>query len=49
MALTIKQKKLLEKHKKHHTTKHIKAMTTEMNKGKTFAEAHKLAIKKVGK
>ena len=41
-------KKLME-HSKHHTNKHIQAMTKDMQNGKTFAQAHKNAMKKVGK
>lgn len=47
--LTKKQKDTLAKHKVHHTAKHMAFMRKEMNKGKTFTQAHKLAIKKVGK
>ena len=44
-----KEKKILKKHKKHHTAKHMAFMRKEMNKGKTFTQAHTLAMKKVGK
>ena len=44
-----KEKKILKKHKKHHTAKHMTFMRKEMKKGKTFTQAHKLAMKKVGK
>ena len=44
-----KRQKTLAKHKVHHTAKHMTFMRKEMNKGKTFTQAHKLAIKKVGK
>jgi len=46
--LTKRQKETLARHKKHHTAKHMAFMRKEMNKGKTFTEAHKLAMKKVG-
>ena len=50
MALTKIQKTTLAKHKKHHTSKHMKSMKFLMGKkGKTFTQAHKLAIKKVGR
>ena len=39
----------LAKHKKHQTAKHMTFMRKEMNKGKTFTQAHTLAMKKVGK
>tara|TARA_R110001599_G_scaffold299656_1_gene504687 strand:+ start:217 stop:366 length:150 start_codon:yes stop_codon:yes gene_type:complete len=49
MTLTIRQRKALTKHKKHHTVRHMSEMKKHMNKGKTFTESHKLAMKKVGK
>ena len=49
MALTTRQKTTLAKHKKHHTAKHMKSMRAAMKKGKTFTQAHKLAMKKVGR
>tara|TARA_B100001094_G_C18142127_1_gene778499 strand:+ start:765 stop:914 length:150 start_codon:yes stop_codon:yes gene_type:complete len=49
MELTTRQKQLLEKHKVHHTKKHMEMMVKEMKKGKTFTEAHKLAMKTIGK
>ena len=47
--LTKRQKETLAKHKLHHTAKHMAFMRKEMNKGKTFTQSHKLAMKKVGK
>ena len=47
--LTKRQKETLAKHKVHHTKKHVAFMRKEMNKGKTFTQSHKLAMKKVGK
>jgi hypothetical protein len=44
---TDKQK--LEKHKAHHSDKHLKSMRMSMLKGSTFEEAHKKAMKSVGK
>ena len=44
----IDKKKILSKHKKHHSIKHISEMKKEMKKGVTFKKAHKRAIKKVG-
>jgi hypothetical protein len=49
MELTKKQKELLAKHSKHHTKKHIDSMKREMRKGKTFIQAHMIAIKNIGK
>ena len=42
-------KKALKKHSKHHTKKHMASMTKAMKKGKTFTQAHKKAMRKVGK
>ena len=47
--LSDSQKKKLEEHKKHHSTKHIASMRMSMLKGMSFDEAHKKAQKKVGK
>mgnify|MGYP003110808328 FL=1 len=47
--LTARQKEMLKKHSAHHTKKHISEMKKDMKKGKSFTEAHKLAMKKVGK
>ena len=38
----------MEKHKKHHSAKHMKVMKTAIKKGSTFKAAHKKAMKKVG-
>ena len=48
-GLTSRQATTLKKHSVHHTKKHIKAMVDAMNKGATFTQSHKLAMKKVGK
>ena len=42
-------KKKLEKHKAHHSDKHLKFMRMRMLKGSTFKDAHKKAMKSVGK
>ena len=49
--LTQKQKDALANHKKKgtHTAQHIKIMKEEMLKGKTFMEAHRIAMRKKGK
>ena len=47
--LTQKQKARLKQHKVHHSDQHMKMMKAEMQKGKTFEQAHKNAQKKVGK
>lgn len=48
-TLTKRQKLTLGKHKKHHSKKHMDFMKEQMQKGKSFTQAHNLAIKKVGK
>tara|TARA_R100001510_G_C7639466_1_gene197179 strand:- start:605 stop:781 length:177 start_codon:yes stop_codon:yes gene_type:complete len=48
-SLNTRQITALKKHAKHHTVKHVKHMVGLMNKGKTFTESHKTAMKKVGK
>mgnify|MGYP001368138682 CR=1 FL=1 len=47
--LTQRQKDTMKRHSKHHTKKHMDSMTKLMKEGKTFGEAHKIAMKKVGK
>jgi hypothetical protein len=42
-------RKVAGKHKAHHSDKHLKSMRTSMLKGSTFEEAHKKAMKSVGK
>ena len=49
--LTARQKTALANHKKKgtHTAQHMKIMKEEMLKGKTFMQAHTIAMKKKGK
>ena len=47
--VTKRQTNALRKHRRHHTKKHMKFMRTQMRKGKTFTQAHKAAMKKVGR
>ena len=46
--LTDRQLETLEKHKKHHTKKHMKYMYNSMIRGNSFSKAHVNAQKKVG-
>jgi hypothetical protein len=39
----------MKRHSKHHTKKHMDMMTKLMKDGKTFGEAHKITMKKIGK
>ena len=49
--LTTRQKTALANHKKKgtHTAKHMRIMEEEMLKGKTFMEAHRIAMRNKGK
>mgnify|MGYP003108459432 FL=1 len=47
--LTKRQEDALKRHKKHHTNKHMAMMKKAMRGGKTFGQAHKMAMKKVGR
>ena len=48
-SLTPRQKATMARHKKHHTAAHMAEMTRLMKAGKTFTQAHKLAMKKKGR
>lgn len=48
-ALTTRQKQTLQRHSKHHTSKHMAMMRKEMRKGMTFTAAHKKTQKLVGR
>ena len=47
--LTKRQKDTLKKHSVHHTSKHMTMMRRLMREGSTFTNAHKKAMKEVGK
>ena len=44
-----RQKDAMKRHSEHHSKKHMDLMKQLMKDGKTFTEAHELAMKKVGK
>ena len=44
-----KKVKTMKKHSVHHTAKHMASMKKAMLSGKTFTQAHKIAMKQVGK
>lgn len=44
-----RQVNALDRHKQHHTAKHMTEMRKLMRQGKTFTESHKIAMKSVGK
>ena len=47
--LTKRQNDALNRHSEHHTSKHMAEMRKAMKSGKTFTEAHKSPMKKVGR
>ena len=47
--LTKQQKTAMKRHREHHTAAHMRHMTKKMMSGATVTEAHKSAMKKVGK
>jgi len=47
--LTKRQTDALKRHRVHHTAKHMAEMKRSMLSGSTFAEAHRKAMKKVGR
>ena len=47
-SLNTRQQNAMTRHSQHHTAKHLKNMVTAINKGSTFGESHKIAMKKVG-
>lgn len=47
--LTPRQEAAMKKHSVHHTSKHMSAMKKMMLSGSTFTEAHKKAMKQVGR
>ena len=48
-GLSSKQKATMKKHSAHHSQSHMKYMVGVMRNGKSFKQAHNLAMKKVGK
>jgi len=44
-----RQEDAMRRHSKHHSKKHMDLMGELMKDGKTFTEAHELAMEKVGK
>jgi hypothetical protein len=47
--LTARQQAALKRHGVHHTAKHMAEMRKSMRAGKSFTEAHRGAMRKVGK
>tara|TARA_R100000995_G_scaffold43248_1_gene20220 strand:+ start:1121 stop:1312 length:192 start_codon:yes stop_codon:yes gene_type:complete len=48
-GLSDRQNAALTKHSVHHSNKHMNMMASLMRDGKTFTEAHNMAMSKVGK
>ena len=48
-GLSNRQNTALSKHSVHHSNKHMNMMASLMREGKTFTEAHNIAMSKVGK
>ena len=49
VGLTPRQKKTMNAHARHHSLKHMRSMANSMKKGSTFAQAHRKAMRSVGK
>ena len=47
-GLTRRQQDAMIRHSAHHTNRHMEEMKKQMSAGKTFTQAHKIAMKKVG-
>ena len=47
--LTSRQRKTMNNHARHHSIKHMKEMAKDLKAGKTFAQAHRRAMRKVGR
>jgi|TARA_R100000482_G_C5110865_1_gene140501 hypothetical protein len=43
-----RQKKTMNRHARHHSLKHMRSMARAMKKGRTFAQAHRSAMRAVG-
>ena len=39
------QQKTMRKHARHHSLKHMRSMALAMKKGRTFAQAHRIAMR----
>ena len=48
-SLTKRQQASMKRHGKHHTSKHLREMKKAMDRGRTFTQSHKSAMKKVGR
>ncbi len=48
-GLSARQRQQMRSHMVHHTKRHLSKMATEMRKGKTFAQSHRIAQRIIGK
>ena len=44
-GLNTRQKKTMRKHARHHSLRHMRQMASAMKKGRTFAQAHRIALR----
>jgi len=49
MKLSKRQSATMDKHKQHHSAKHMADMRKSMRAGDSFSKAHKKALRKVGR
>tara|TARA_E500000318_G_C3440269_1_gene164692 strand:- start:131 stop:313 length:183 start_codon:yes stop_codon:yes gene_type:complete len=47
--LTPRQQKTMRSHARHHSLKHMRSMARAIKRGRSFAQAHRSAMKSVGK
>jgi len=43
------QQKAMNKHARHHSLKHMRQMARDLEDGRTFGQAHKRAMERVGR
>ena len=48
-GLTASQKRQMQRHKVHHTKRHLSKMATLMRQGKTFKQSHNITMRTIGK
>ena len=47
--LTPRQQRTMRSHARNHSLKHMRSMARAMKRGKTFGQAHTLAMRNLGK
>ena len=48
-GLKPRQQKTMKAHARHHSLKHMRSMARAIKKGRTFGQAHRSAMRTVGK